>query len=50
MLRMERWVLRRFDTVSTISNRIVEQLIAKGVKPERTCYRRAHRGPSEHVK
>ena len=38
VLRMERWLLRRFDSVSTISNRMIEQLIAKGVKPERTRY------------
>ena len=38
VLRMERWVLRRFDSVSTISNRMIEQLIAKGVKPEHTRY------------
>ncbi len=38
ILRMERWILRRFDSVSTISNRMVELLIAKGVKPERTRY------------
>jgi colanic acid biosynthesis glycosyl transferase WcaI len=38
VLKMERWLLRRFDSVSTISNRMVEQLIAKGVKSERTRY------------
>ena len=38
ILRMERWILRRFDSVSTISSRMVEQLIEKGVKPERTRY------------
>jgi colanic acid biosynthesis glycosyl transferase WcaI len=38
VLRMERWLLRRFDSVSTISNRMLEQLIAKGVKPDRTRY------------
>jgi len=38
VLRMERWILRRFDNVSSISNRMVERLIAKGVKPERTKY------------
>ena len=37
-LRMERWVLRRFHTVSTISRRMLERLHAKGVAPGRTCY------------
>jgi colanic acid biosynthesis glycosyl transferase WcaI len=31
----ERWMLRRFDVVSTISQRMVERLLAKGVSPER---------------
>jgi colanic acid biosynthesis glycosyl transferase WcaI len=38
VLRMESWLLRRFDTVSTISSRMVEQLLKKGVKPEKTSY------------
>jgi colanic acid biosynthesis glycosyl transferase WcaI len=38
VLRMERWVLQRFDTVSTISGRMVERLLTKGVTPERTRY------------
>ena len=38
VLRMERSVLRRFDTVSTISGRMVERLLTKGVVPERTRY------------
>jgi colanic acid biosynthesis glycosyl transferase WcaI len=38
VLRMERWILRRFDNVSSISNRMVERLIAKGVKREQTRY------------
>ncbi len=37
-LRMERWILRRFDTVSTISRRMLERLLMKGVALERTCY------------
>jgi colanic acid biosynthesis glycosyl transferase WcaI len=37
-LRAERWLLRRFDTVSTISSRMLERLLMKGVAPERTCY------------
>jgi putative colanic acid biosynthesis glycosyltransferase WcaI len=37
-LRVERWMLRRFRTVSTISSRMVERLLAKGVAAERTCY------------
>ena len=32
---LERWLLRRFDTVSTISGRMLERLGAKGVAPER---------------
>jgi colanic acid biosynthesis glycosyl transferase WcaI len=35
-LRMERWMLRRFDTVSSISHRMVERLVSKGVRKERT--------------
>jgi colanic acid biosynthesis glycosyl transferase WcaI len=38
VLRMERSVLRRFDTVSTISGRMVERLLTKGVVRERTRY------------
>jgi colanic acid biosynthesis glycosyl transferase WcaI len=37
-LRMERWMLRRFGTVSTISGRMMERLLLKGVAPERVCY------------
>jgi colanic acid biosynthesis glycosyl transferase WcaI len=37
-LRMERWLLRRFRTVSTISSRMMQRLIAKGVAAERTRY------------
>lgn len=37
-LRMESWLLRRFDTVSTISSRMLERLLMKGVAAERTCY------------
>jgi colanic acid biosynthesis glycosyl transferase WcaI len=37
-LRMESWILRRFDTVSTISSRMMERLLLKGVAPERVCY------------
>jgi colanic acid biosynthesis glycosyl transferase WcaI len=37
-LVIERWMLRRFDSVSTISHRMVERLIAKGVPKERTCF------------
>lgn len=35
-LGLESWLLRRFDTVSTISNRMREHLHRKGVPPERT--------------
>jgi colanic acid biosynthesis glycosyl transferase WcaI len=38
VLRMERWILRRFDTVSTISGRMIERLLTKGVAQERTRY------------
>jgi colanic acid biosynthesis glycosyl transferase WcaI len=38
VLRMERSLLRRFDTVSTISRRMIELLIRKGVPAERTRY------------
>jgi colanic acid biosynthesis glycosyl transferase WcaI len=38
VLHMERSVLRRFDTVSTISGRMIERLLTKGVVPERTRY------------
>jgi colanic acid biosynthesis glycosyl transferase WcaI len=38
VLRMERWILQRFGTVSTISGRMVERLLSKGVVPERTRY------------
>jgi colanic acid biosynthesis glycosyl transferase WcaI len=38
VLRMERWILQRFGTVSTISGRMVERLLTKGVVPERTRY------------
>jgi colanic acid biosynthesis glycosyl transferase WcaI len=38
ILAMEAWFLRRFDTVSSISRRMVEKLLMKGVKPEKTRY------------
>jgi colanic acid biosynthesis glycosyl transferase WcaI len=38
MLRIERWVLRRFDIVSTISRRMIQLLHRKGVEPERSRY------------
>jgi colanic acid biosynthesis glycosyl transferase WcaI len=38
VLRMERWMLRRFDTVSTISRRMIELLVKKNVSVERTRY------------
>jgi colanic acid biosynthesis glycosyl transferase WcaI len=37
-LRMERSLLRRFDTVSTISGRMMERLCAKGVNAGKTRY------------
>lgn len=33
--RVERWLLRRFDRVSTISHKMVERLTTKGVAPAR---------------
>ncbi|CAB3702702.1 glycosyltransferase WbuB [Achromobacter piechaudii] len=33
--RAERWLMRRFDRVSTISHRMLDLAIAKGVEPER---------------
>jgi colanic acid biosynthesis glycosyl transferase WcaI len=38
VLRMERSLLRRFDTVSTISGRMVERLLFKGVTVGKTRY------------
>jgi colanic acid biosynthesis glycosyl transferase WcaI len=38
VLRMERIVLRRFDVVSTISGRMAERLLVKGVDPQRIKY------------
>jgi colanic acid biosynthesis glycosyl transferase WcaI len=38
VLRMERWVLQRFDTVSSISRRMIERLLTKGVTTARTRY------------
>jgi colanic acid biosynthesis glycosyl transferase WcaI len=38
ILRMERGLLRRFDSVSSISSRMIEQLLKKGVLMERTRY------------
>lgn len=38
IMRFERWMLRRFDSVSTISHRMVERLSRKGVAPERTHF------------
>jgi colanic acid biosynthesis glycosyl transferase WcaI len=35
---LERWMLRRFDGVSSISHRMVERLVAKGVAAERTRF------------
>jgi colanic acid biosynthesis glycosyl transferase WcaI len=38
VLQMERWLLRRFDAVSSISNRMIERLTDKGVRKERTLF------------
>ncbi len=37
-LALERWMLRRFNSVSSISHRMVDRLVAKGVAKERTRY------------
>ena len=37
-LGLERWMLRRFNSVSSISHRMVDRLVAKGVARERTRY------------
>ena len=36
--RMEMWLMRRFDTVSSISSRMIQRLFLKGVDPERVRY------------
>ncbi len=38
VLRMERWLLQRFDSVSSISSRMVELLLTKGVDVKKTRY------------
>jgi colanic acid biosynthesis glycosyl transferase WcaI len=38
VLRMEGWVMQRFDTVSSISRRMIERLLTKGVTANRTRY------------
>jgi colanic acid biosynthesis glycosyl transferase WcaI len=38
VLRIERWILQRFDTVSSISGRMIERLHIKGVARRRTRY------------
>ena len=38
VLRMESWLLRRFDTVSTISSRMVQRLLSKGVSAGNARY------------
>ncbi len=37
-LRVERWLLRRFDRVSSISSRMIERLLSKGVEVSRVRY------------
>ena len=37
-LATERWLLRRFDRVSTISSRMLDKLSAKGVPPQRQVF------------
>jgi colanic acid biosynthesis glycosyl transferase WcaI len=38
ILRMERWILRRFDHVSSISSRMIKRLLEKGVPQERISF------------
>lgn len=38
VLHVERWLMRRFDRVSTISGRMVEVLMGKGVAPGKSEY------------
>jgi colanic acid biosynthesis glycosyl transferase WcaI len=38
LLATERWLVRRFDRVSTISGRMMELALRKGVEPERLVY------------
>ena len=38
ILRMERWILRRFDNVSSISSRMIKRLLEKGVAEERVSF------------
>jgi colanic acid biosynthesis glycosyl transferase WcaI len=38
ILRMESWILRRFDSVSSISGRMVHRLLEKGVPQERVRF------------
>ena len=38
IVKLERWIMRRFDSVSSISGKMVAHLIDKGVAPERTEY------------
>lgn len=38
VLASERWLLRRFDVVSTISRKMMERLASKGVTPEKICF------------
>lgn len=38
LLGIERWLLRRFDRVSTISRRMLERLAAKGVPPSQLVF------------
>lgn len=38
VLGLERWLLRRFDVVSSISNSMVQRLVHKGIRPQRTVH------------
>ena len=37
VLVLERWLMRRFDVVSTISDKMLERVVAKGVNEQRAC-------------
>jgi len=38
VVKLERWIMRRFDSVSSISGKMVDHLLDKGVAPERAEY------------
>jgi len=38
VVNLERWIMRRFDSVSSISGKMIAHLIDKGVEADRTAY------------